>query len=480
MFKKFFLLIHSVFFAITISAQNHNDALRYSMLSFGGTARYVSTGGAFGALGADFSTLSTNPAGIGLFKGSEFTFTPSIYTGKTSSSYYGMSNEDLKYNFNLNNVGMIFTFKGNGDFKNIQMGFGVNRMANFNNRMAITGDNPKNSIMDDYILKANGNKPSNLDPFDTFLAWETFLLDTLTGGTKYTSVVPQGGIRQSKEVTSWGSMNEMVMTFGGNFNDKLYLGGTIGFPYIRYFEESVYSESDIADTIYDFKKFDINENIETNGSGFNFKFGMIYRINDWVRFGGAIHTPTFFTMQDFYNKSIKSVFDNGDNYTDKSPEGEYNYELTTPMRALGSLAFILGKYGLISADYEFVDYGDARLREENRKTSGNIFAEENNLIKSSYTAQNNLRLGAELNVEQFKFRAGYALYGNPFKAGVNIGGERTYYTFGIGVREKSYFIDLAYVLGKYSEEYFLYPSVPQSVMNDFTSNSFLVTLGFRY
>ncbi len=38
-------------------AQSDEDALRYSQLTFGGTARYVGLGGAFGALGADFPDL---------------------------------------------------------------------------------------------------------------------------------------------------------------------------------------------------------------------------------------------------------------------------------------------------------------------------------------------------------------------------------------------------------------------------------------
>ena len=38
---------------------------------YGGTARFMSMGGAFTALGGDISTLSQNPAGIGVFRTSE-------------------------------------------------------------------------------------------------------------------------------------------------------------------------------------------------------------------------------------------------------------------------------------------------------------------------------------------------------------------------------------------------------------------------
>ncbi|HSH66758.1 MAG TPA: hypothetical protein VLB84_13425, partial [Bacteroidia bacterium] len=49
-------------------SQNDIDAMRYSQLTFGGTARFNSMAGSMGALGGDISTLSFNPAGIGIFR----------------------------------------------------------------------------------------------------------------------------------------------------------------------------------------------------------------------------------------------------------------------------------------------------------------------------------------------------------------------------------------------------------------------------
>ena len=69
----------------TLSAQNAVDALRYSRINTGGTARYMGMSGAFGALGADFTSASTNPAGIGLYRSFELSITPSVFTGATKS-----------------------------------------------------------------------------------------------------------------------------------------------------------------------------------------------------------------------------------------------------------------------------------------------------------------------------------------------------------------------------------------------------------
>ena len=77
-----------------VSAQNEVDALRYSRLDFGGTARSQAIGGAQTALGADAGNLSGNPAGLGLYRRSEFSFTPGISFGNTSSAVDGLSSVD--------------------------------------------------------------------------------------------------------------------------------------------------------------------------------------------------------------------------------------------------------------------------------------------------------------------------------------------------------------------------------------------------
>ena len=123
-----------------IQAQNEVDALRYSQIVFSGTARYNSLSGAFGALGGDLSVTSVNPAGIGVYRSSEFSFTPTIFTSNTTSDYYGRTSEDGKINFNFSNVGAVFTDLKNGkddysQWNSTQFAFTYNRHNNFNNRI---------------------------------------------------------------------------------------------------------------------------------------------------------------------------------------------------------------------------------------------------------------------------------------------------------------------------------------------------------
>ena len=73
-----------------VFAQSHLDAYRFSQQDYEGTARFTSMGGAFGALGGDFTSLSLNPAGVGVYRSSEFTITPTISYNKVNSDYMGI------------------------------------------------------------------------------------------------------------------------------------------------------------------------------------------------------------------------------------------------------------------------------------------------------------------------------------------------------------------------------------------------------
>ena len=155
--------------------QNEVDALRYSFLVPGGTARFTGIAGAFNAVGADLSTLGTNPAGIGLFKSSEFVFSASVFTSNTNTAYLNQTMSDDNSNFNIPNVGFVYSIpvnantEGNG-FNFIQLGFGLVRNNNFHNRIAMEGSNPDNSLLDAYVEWADGYDTDELGPFDTDLA----------------------------------------------------------------------------------------------------------------------------------------------------------------------------------------------------------------------------------------------------------------------------------------------------------------------
>lgn len=467
-----------------VKAQNEDDALRYALTKFGGTARSTAMGGAFGALGSDFSSLTINPAGIGLYRKSEFTFSPAMGSSNTAADYFGESNSDGRFQFSISNFGMVVASakesKGN-KWKGAGFAVGYNRLANFNNRLIIQGNNPSSSLTDVYLSEARGLDPANLPAFGTNLAWNTYLIDTLKGS--YFSAMPSNIDKtQRKTIEKRGGMGETVVSFGGNYDNKLFLGGTLGFQKIRYWEESNYSESPVSDTTVDIKGFTVNNYLNTDGNGINLKFGAIYMPATFVRIGAAVHSPTLFNMQDSYSTGMSTSFKDGTTInagTDANggaDRGNFDYRYISPFRAVGSLAFIIGQYGLISADYEFTDYREARFR-----AIGYSFIEQNNAIRDKYRATGNLRVGSEIRLNPISIRFGYALYGSPFKDR-SLMSDQQFFTGGIGYRVDSFFADISYVRNVYNEKYFLYNSSfnPTPSLNKLTSGNVVITFGARF
>lgn len=486
--KKIIIIACGLLMTITGFAQTETDALRYSFLMNSGTARFSSMGGAFSALGADFSALSTNPAAIGVYKSSELMFTPQITFSNASSSFMGTTSEDTKASFSIPNFGMVFsgdisTSPEKAEWKNIQFGFGVNRLADFNNSYLMRGNNSTSSVLDVFQYLANGYGHDELNSFDTDLAWNTYLLNPGSTDHDYIKAF-EGGVLQQKSITTSGGINEMVLSFGGNYNDRFYLGTTLGFPFLNYNEDTYYKEIDEADTIGYFKSLSVNDQLNTQGSGFNLKLGMIYRITDWVRISGAVHTPTFYAMHDTYSRVMRSDLDTA-NYESKSPQGVYDYRLTTPMRVNAGIAFVIGKMGAISAEYEMVDYSQSKLRARNAEFD---FFDANEAIGLNYTVANNFKVGGELKLNPFAIRAGYSYFGSPYAGTFSEDYSTSNITAGFGIREKNYYIDLAFVYTMKNESHDLYSaSIIESmgmylepVLIDLNRTSVMITMGMKF
>lgn len=529
--KKILIIVTAIGISLQTNAQTDVDALRFSQLSVGGTARGMGIGGAFGALGADFTSLSINPGGLGLYRSSEVMFTPSIVSSLTGSDFISEKNTDRKYNFNFTNWGFVFNNlnyeKGVPVTKGwigFSFAFGANRLANFHSRTYFSGFNTNNSLLDRYVQDVN--KPGTLEsdlsstdnpafPYDGSLAYWGYLLyptyaDTFNtvDPTKWYGVIPNGNVQQSGTITSKGALDEYVLSFGANYNNKLYLGGTLGIPYIHYTEEKTYLEEDVNNTVsttstyydtsshswvtynVDFKLFTQEDYLQTTGMGINLKFGMIYKAADWMRLGGAIHTPTYFSLHDDFSTRITSEFSTPKPVVDEanlsSPKGSFEYGLTTPWRLIGSAAFIFKKIGFLSVDYEFVDYGQAFFNFKGNgedKFAGN---EVNKTILNKYGSASNIRIGGEVSYDKFRFRGGYGLYGTPFKSGVATGSadnSRHSFSFGLGLREDDYYIDFGFVRTTTKEFYLPYSlssEATEGVQKSISQNNFLMTFGLKF
>lgn len=478
-----FLFICAPFFSI---AQNEGDALRYSWINFGGSARFASMAGSMGALGADPSVAAVNPAGYARFTRSDFSLGFNYAEIQSASTFNGTSSNDGKSNFNLSSFSLIgaFPVPNSSDWKSIQFGVSYQRYANFHNKISIEGSN-SSSLLDAFVEEANGIPEENLldqRPFYSGLAYWAYLIDPLdTNQNTYSSQIPDGNVNQLRTITRTGSMGETNFTLSGNYLDKLYFGGSLGLPGVRYSEIYMHEESP-KDSSLALRSFSFKESLVTRGLGINFKAGVIFTPVQWLRLGLALHTPTGIGLSDRWSTTASSDFKTGPDYTETSVLGNYNYRLRTPGRTVFSLGLILKKRGSLNIDYERVNYAKAKLRSDRYDPTGYSFTYENQAITNSYRSVSNLRIGTEWRIKPFYLRAGFALYGKPFKNNISISDPtRITYSGGIGYRNKKYYIDLAYLQTSWTEDYYMYNSTITEAATVRTSiHSILISGGINF
>lgn len=488
--KKLIIFTLSVVFGVQLlSAQNEFDALRYSNLEFYGDARFNAMGGSFGALGANMSSLSVNPAGIGVYQSSDFSFTPAFHYNYTDTKLDGNTLSDGKLNFHFSNIGIVGNFETDGNWKSISLGMGYNRTSNFNASISAKGTTDK-TMLSKYNTELNmdgGTYDGDIEslyPFSSNLAYQTYLVNpTLADSLKYDNVFENSkNITQITNYETRGGSGEIFFTFGGNYNDKLYLGATMGIPTIRYIYDRNYTEKSATDdTLTDVKSFTIHDNVKTTGAGFNFKLGMIYKVTDWVRIGVAFHTPTIYGLTDGYQTSMKSEMKDGSTYDNSSPYGNYSYLLTTPYRFISSIAFVISEYGVINADYEMVDYSTARLKSDyDAGIDGYDFSTENENIRNNFQLTQNVRVGTEWRLDPFRLRAGYRYQGNPLNNSFYANQQSSTYSVGFGIKEEGYYFDVAYALKMYNNQTIIVAENDDYASTTLKDHYITFTLGFRF
>jgi hypothetical protein len=470
--------------SITLLAQNEIDALRFSQDAPLGTARFSAMSGAFGSLGGEFSALSLNPAGIGMYQFSEFSFTPSFSLNSTTS-YYGSKENDYKSGLKIGNIGLVFSSpRENSEWKRINFATGWNQLANYDSNIRIQGENNTSSIADNILALSQGYSIDELNTFYSYPAFVTYLIDfpdslNVTSnsyindnGNYISNVKGNSSKNQTKNIHSSGGKNEFIFSIGGSFNEQLYLGATIGVPTLDYYEKSTYSETNFEDTINGLQGFDLHEELSVYGAGLNLKLGAILRVNDNLKLGAALHTPTAYSIEETFSTSLTTHFSE-ESITESSNPNYFEYDLITPWKAILSASSLLNNNILLSADYEIVDYSFSSMH-----SSQYTFTDENNVIQKLYTKASNIRLGAEINIKPFVVRAGYSKYGSAF---ANKDYSKENYSFGLGINNGGYYLDAAYVLSQGNGEHLLYSEDyinPVSLVN--TNHSLVFTLGFRY
>lgn len=516
-------------------AQNELDALRHSQTTLTGTARALGMGGAYSAVGADLTSATLNPAGLGVYRSSAFTLSPSLMINEAQTDYLGTTERGNARYLGIPNWGFAFNtinYYDNGrtreevqeGLKSYTFAFGHNQLENYNYNTVVQGAfNPYSSISQMFAERAEGTFPDNLGLREG-TAFDLLIIDTIFGGggTRYFPAAQFGQVGQSLQIEESGRRNEWFVALAGNFSDKLYIGATVGIQALRYEQNFDFIERDVNNLYQFYDPFEDNgfpteiptdeirfsETFTTRGTGINGKIGLIFRPTDELRLGISAQTPTYLNLTDEFNfglvhaLTIDSTQGPVEYFPDPAPTpGRYEYNLLTPFRVTAGGMYLIQKLGFVSMDVEYVDFTTARLSSATSSISDPAyyaFTDENRAIQDQFRPAVNVRLGGEFRYNVARFRVGFAQYGTPIGASAQeyldwqsleeirrIDGGRRFFTFGAGVRQPNFYLDVSLVNQvqetKTSPYTFSDPSLFQpTAVSRRMSNAITTSLGFIF
>lgn len=494
--------------AVAGFAQTAYDAFLFSETNYEGTARTLAMGNAFTALGGDLGSIGLNPAGSAVAKYSQFSITPALtFTTNTTKGVSPYTDGYLPYfekeyrnrhtAFSIPNFGLTFDWSTGrlSGLKNITIGFVANCTNSWNEDLYAAGTNSSTSFMGSMAAGAteNGYRGSelNLSSAYDYYSWrdvvgyQSGMISTFGGyddqfvgasevlidknGT--TEIALGGPLDQAYGRQVRGRKNEYLFNLGANISDFLYIGANLGltsmrYDYAEYFKEAAVDPSDFEIELdngnrlyFDRMKYNYNYYVET--SGLYGKFGIILTPGAGLRLGAAIQTPTITTVMEEWSYAGETHFtDSKYDASASSPYGEDRYSFREPWRANFGLAWTLGKFAVISADYEICDYSSMRFERSGFDDSREYFEDLNNDIRTIYGTSNIFRFGAEIKLGPLALRGGYGITQSPEKA--NLWGEELpalktqNASFGLGYASKgSFFADAAVRYAFATDEYFM-------------------------
>ncbi|MGC4022534.1 MAG: hypothetical protein QM734_11615 [Cyclobacteriaceae bacterium] len=407
------------------------ESLIFSRFNSGGSARVQAMGGAQVALGGDYSTAFSNPAGLGFFNKSEATISLGTNFYNSSSSYLGTTTSDSKGNFNLNGASLVLHNDLNkGKLISGNFAISVTRTNNFNQNVTYQGTN-SNSMIDYFIAHSSSPQGDSYDQsyypsqFQSggylyytlpMLGFNNYLFgplsETNAGGdsSKYHTYANTASTFQREQIQTSGAQYQWNLAYGINFSDKIYLGAAIGIPTFNYTSKKTYTEAFASGPL---PGYALEENLHITGTGVNATIGTIIKPKDFIQFGLSVTTPTAYPIisEDYnatmssnwggytyhdatYPSNTKTLFGRRDSIYYQTP---FLYSLTTPWRIRAGATVFIKKHGLITAEIEKVNY--SRSSFGSNSDTPYDFGNDNTEVKALFKNVYNVRIGGEYTLQ---------------------------------------------------------------------------------
>ena len=392
--KKILLMAALSVTTMPLAAQETYENAKIAQEDLNGTARYVGMGGAMEALGADISTISTNPAGIGMFRKSNISASFGLVSQSDVSNAVGGN----KTNASFDQIGVVISTRM-APTSYLNFGFNFHKSRNFDMILSASSSLNKASLnkltynkgvnelvfpqekgVDIYKKDADGkivgyNHRPDFNRYPYFTANQ--LDDMLAREYNWENIKDDQGKIVDHE---WNFDNADAYRFdrahkgyigvydfniSGNINNRVYLGLTVGIHDVHYKHYSEYTENMVTAKPY---QVTVADDREITGSGVDVKFGIIVRPVEEspFRIGLSVATPTFYELRtsnytyivDSNNSSVNSRTVNDAN----NSRTNYKFRLYTPWKFGVSLGHTIGSQVAMGLSYEYADYGSMDTR----------------------------------------------------------------------------------------------------------------------
>ena len=273
--KKILTVLTAVtFFAGTLSAQQRwdtggmvidlnaitaMDLFNWSNVSNNfGTARSMGMGGAVTSLGADASSMTVNPAGMGMYMRNDVTVSPMIGVAHAVTGDTSPFEGNTKTGFSVADFGIVIkAYEGTGKVVAVNVGFGYNHLADFNSRTSFSRANMTSSVSDVFARQLTDSRYTssqlsagenynfswrNIDPryWGAALGYKCLLVDDPGGVWQPDAYGYMPVTEHFMTLDSRGSIGEYDFSAGMNIDNKFYVGLSLGIQNLHHRRDMYY------------------------------------------------------------------------------------------------------------------------------------------------------------------------------------------------------------------------------------------------
>ncbi len=381
-----------------------------------------------------------NPASMALYKQSFGDFGLSYGSVTEDATYLGNSVSEDNSQFNLSNLGFVYSFPvERGSFV---IGAAYARHTSFNRALGFSARNENSTITDQFKTDGSPYQEIAFNTFatdygDEFQDWDESIFRI--GFEDYGDYL---GVQQQGEIFREGGGGEYSLFFATEFQENFMIGASIGllsgeFEYNRIFQEiDEFNDygSDIIDSDddgmgdTDIDNIILDDQLRTRYNAFRARAGALYKATDIINFGVSYTFPTIIFMDEEFDASISTTFDNGEGFDDAT-NSSFTYDVIYPGKvALGAALQDLSGLS-VSLSAEYIDYSNTEIEFED----SDLFEDqqlENEFIKNTYQSVWSYRAGLAYDLNpNFTIRGGYGFKPSRFADGND---DQTAYSFGAG------------------------------------------------